>query len=162
MVCLSLATIFILIVATVTIVTVISKTPIIILALGQAQAGHMDLTIKGSSNLNNSRIRELTKQDSMPRIEVGGVSINGIHGTGWLMDFGAENRNHLGHYGYDILADEVFLHESFGYGAGSLVDVEMSAFGASIYNIVDFLEQKGLPDNMTEENFNASLYALKS
>lgn len=59
MVCLSLATIFILIVATITIVTIISKTPIIMLALGQARAGQMDLVLQtqGSANLNNTRIK---------------------------------------------------------------------------------------------------------
>jgi hypothetical protein len=58
MVSLSLITIFILIVATVTIVTIISKTPIIIMALGQAQAGQMDLKVyKRGIDINNTRIK---------------------------------------------------------------------------------------------------------
>lgn len=75
----------------------------------------------------------------MPRIEVSGVRVNEIYGTAWLMNFEAENRNHLGHYGHDIPANEVFLHESFGFHAGEVVEVEMPSFGASIYDIVDFL-----------------------
>jgi len=57
----------------------------------------------------------------MPRINVDGIRINEIYGTGWLMDFEAENRNHLGHFGFDIPGNQVFLHDSYGIPKGQIV-----------------------------------------
>lgn len=164
MICLSLATIFILIVATVTIVTIISKTPIIVLALGQAQAGQMDFTIapKYFVTVNNTRIKELTKQDSMARVELEGTGVNDIFGTGWLMDFEAENRNRLGHFGFDIAGNEVFLHEAFGFKVGEWVDVEVPAYGVSIGNVAEYLEQKGPPANMSRDVLTATLATFRN
>lgn len=78
MVCLSLITIFILIVSTVTIVSLTAKTPIIILALAQSRSGQMDFKLQPRNSflyLNNSKIRELTKVESMGRIHFS-VKIN--------------------------------------------------------------------------------------
>lgn len=60
MIILSIATLTILILATITIMTIISKTPIIILALGEAQAGQIDLILhsyNGYSSLNNTKVQ---------------------------------------------------------------------------------------------------------
>lgn len=99
----------------------------------------------------------------MPRIELSGVTVDRIHGTGWLMDFKAENDNQLGHYGWEIAEDELFLHESFGFKEGETVTVEMNGVDGDFAAVSSYLirEMDASRYNMSFGDFWAAIGTLR-
>jgi hypothetical protein len=68
--CLSLSTMCLLILASIVIITIISVTPIIILGLGEIQAGQRDLILTPlNSYMNSTKISDISGHQVMARVE---------------------------------------------------------------------------------------------
>ena len=89
--CLSVSTMCLLIFASIVIITIISITPIIILGLGEINAGQRDVILTPREDyLNCTKVRELTQLPVMPRQQIA-VKINDREAVGWFMDFELEH-----------------------------------------------------------------------
>lgn len=86
--CLSVCTMCLLVFTSIIIITIISITPIIILGLGEINAGQRDVVLTPVNTvgyLNSTKISELSGQIAMPRLPTT-VIIKGQSGVGWFMD----------------------------------------------------------------------------
>lgn len=88
--CLSVSTMCLLVFASIIIITIISITPIIILGLGEINAGQRDVLLTPLNGfLNSSKISELSGQVTMPRLSTRAI-INSQSASAWFMDLKLE------------------------------------------------------------------------
>ena len=128
--CLSVSTMCLLIFTTIVIITVISVIFIIILGLGEINAGQRDVILSSSDPLDNlintTRIAEVSGQKAMPRIRAL-ITLNGAFGIGWFMDFDLEQQQHLGTLPITPEQTEddhfVYVHKQFGFKEGDKLQI---------------------------------------
>jgi hypothetical protein len=98
--CLSLATMTLLVFASVVIITIIAVTPIIILGIGELPEGQRDIIIQPRLDyFNASKISAVGGVNTMPRYFAMMATDYGKQVSCWFMDFQLERDHHLGTIG---------------------------------------------------------------
>jgi hypothetical protein len=94
------ATMVLLVFSSIVIISIISVTPVVMLAIGELGSGQRDIILQPRLDyINATRITEVAAMPAMPRIKTY-LEIDGrANAMGWLMDFQLERDNHLGTIG---------------------------------------------------------------
>jgi hypothetical protein len=114
-------TITLLILSSIVIITIISVTPIVMLAIGELQSGQRDIILTPRLDyLNATKLSEVGNVSAMPRHRAYMAVNSASNVVGWFMDFKLEKQNHLGTIGGDEPDNHsyIYAHESIGLVKG--------------------------------------------
>ena len=126
--CLSLATMTLLVFASVVIITIIAVTPIIILGIGELPEGQRDIVLEPRLEyLNASKVSSIGQVVAMPRLMALLELSSGQQVTGWFMDFTKERQHRLGTIaGFEPPSHRyVYVHEDIGLKPGQNITVKL-------------------------------------